>query len=148
MCLGALLVLVLRFFFLSNDELIEILSETNDPNRVQPHLKKCFEGISKLIMTKTEPVHISAMQSSETEVVEFCQYIIPSLTNGLVEKWLQQVENQMRMSLKYEIEKCMNAFKDEVLFMNLVKMFASQVLLACNCLYWTSDVTRVSGSDG
>ena len=39
-----------RFYFLSNDELLEILAQaTRNPKAVEKHLRKCFDAISTLV---------------------------------------------------------------------------------------------------
>lgn len=37
-----------RFYFLANDDLFELLGNSKDPQRVNKHIKKCFEGLAKL----------------------------------------------------------------------------------------------------
>ena len=96
-----------RFFFLSNDELLEILSETKDPTRVQPHIKKCFDGIDHLEFEEDKFANqdVVGMNSALGELVKFGNMIYPADAKGMVEKWLLQVEKQMFKSLKDIIAK-------------------------------------------
>ncbi len=97
-----------RFFFLSNDDLLHILSQTKDPLRVQDHLNKCFEGIERLEFEKTKKV-IKGMYSSMGEYIAFIKEVDPFNRENNevrnVEDWLFEVEAQMRDSLRDCIKK-------------------------------------------
>ena len=86
-----------RFYFLSNDELLEILSQAKEPRAVQPHLRKCFDNLVKLEFGSEEgSVDLLAMFSGEGERVPLGKNL---KARGNVEEWLTAVEQRMKSSL-------------------------------------------------
>ncbi|XP_013163033.1 PREDICTED: dynein heavy chain 12, axonemal [Papilio xuthus] len=128
-----------RFFFLSNDEMLEILSETKNPLKVQPHLKKCFEGINRLVFDPE--FNISAMISMEGEQVELLEIINVAAARGSVEKWLVQVEDQMLRAVKSETEL---SYYDYPTMgrVDWILSWEGMVVLAISQIYWAIDVTE------
>ncbi|TNM97969.1 hypothetical protein fugu_014215 [Takifugu bimaculatus] len=128
-----------RFFFLSNDELLQILSQTKDPLCVQPHLKKCFEGIAKLEFT--EEMAITGMISSEKETMPFIENIYPADSKGMVEKWLLQVEKLMLSSVRHVIHQGLLNYT-EVPRKEWVLLWPGQVVICASSVFWTTEVSE------
>ena len=123
-----------RFFFLSDDELLEILSQTKDPTAVQPHLRKCFENIARI--TFGDDLSMSAMTSAEGETVSFCEIIFP---RGNVENWLTDVERVMMASVKDFLKVAIAAYPD-MQRTDWVLKWPGQVVIAGCQTYWAQEV--------
>ena len=92
-----------RFYFLSNDELLEILSQTRNPHAVQVHLRKCFDNINRIQFTEDEESReivamISAEPEQQPELVKFSESVF-ILPEDKVESWLTKIEHMMVQSL-------------------------------------------------
>nr|XP_031326333.1 dynein heavy chain 1, axonemal isoform X8 [Camelus dromedarius] len=125
-----------RFYFLSDDELLEILSQTKDPTAVQPHLRKCFENIAQLLFQ--EDLEITHMYSAEGEEVQLSFSIYPS---NNVEDWLREVEHSMKASVRDIIERAIKAYPT-MPRTQWVLNWPGQVTIAGCQTYWTMEVAE------
>lgn len=132
-----------RFYFLSNDELLSILSESKDVKLVQPHLKKCFEGIVQV--TFEEDLNISAMISAEGEKVQFVTQVDPKNKN--VELWMMEVENMMKLSIRDAMERAIIDYTkiDRTVW---IQKWPGMCVLNGSQMHWTREMEEAMDNEG
>ena len=131
-----------RFYFLSDDELIEILSKTKDPNAVQPHLHKCFEGINKIDML--DGSKIERIYSSEGECIHLVTKINTDSdeNKGKVEKWLLELQYVHWDSIYFLLKKSLQDYLENHRKEWVLK-WPAQVVLAVSQIFWTEGQEQV-----
>ena len=84
-----------RFFFISDDELLSVLGNS-DPTSIQVHLLKLFDNIKELQFGRSNKI-VEAISSVEKESFTMRT---PSAVEGPVEVWMTAVEDEMHRSLQ------------------------------------------------
>lgn len=85
-----------RFYFIGDDDLLEILGQATNPVVIQSHLKKLFAGIHT-VQFDEEDSQITAMRSLEGELVPLAR---PVPISADVEVWLGKLADEMKHTLQ------------------------------------------------
>eukprot|EP00762_Andalucia_godoyi_P002660 ANDGO_03360.mRNA.1 Dynein-1-beta heavy chain len=134
-----------RLFFLSNDELLSVLSETKDPRRIQPHLRKCFEGIDAVNFDAGS--RITAIHSKAGEQINLLTAVDPREHDNMVERWLRVLELSMQETIRLQIHSCLEnrtrAVREEWLL-----QWPSQMVLLVSQIMWTREIAKCLEFEG
>eukprot|EP01028_Stygiella_incarcerata_P004192 TRINITY_DN1890_c0_g1_i5.p1 TRINITY_DN1890_c0_g1~~TRINITY_DN1890_c0_g1_i5.p1 ORF type:complete len:4092 (-),score=1034.80 TRINITY_DN1890_c0_g1_i5:737-12970(-) len=121
-----------RFYFIGDDDLLEILGQAQEPSVIQSHLKKLFAGIHHVIFDeeRTKIEYICSLQGENVKLSA------PVLVSGEVEQWLVQLDQEMRKTLHVLMLQCLDGDND---ILNDLEVYPSQVLCLKEQIYFTRE---------
>ena len=131
-----------RFYFVSDDDLLEILGQSRDPVAVQKHIKKCFEGFAKMIIVPVgkagnRVVQCAGMISGDGEQCTFVENVD---LEGAVESWLATLEQAMIMGVSKHLQGSLHGYKGKK--EKWIKEWHGQLLITTGAINWTMDCTK------
>jgi dynein heavy chain 2 len=92
-----------RFYFIGDDDMLEILGQAKNPTVIQAHLKKLFAGMHSVNFSVNNQ-SIVAMKSVDGEVVTLLN---PVVIRDRVEDWLSDLAVGMKATLKEMLAQCL-----------------------------------------
>ncbi|PIO67491.1 dynein heavy chain, region 2, partial [Teladorsagia circumcincta] len=133
-----------RFYFLGDDDLLEILGQSTNPTVIQSHLKKLFQGIDKVVFGSNNET-ISAMLSVQGEHVPLSRpvRVVPQVEtlDGSKDfpKLKAALQEQLKVYTNTKVSDIVLDLKLKALILDLIhridvvdQLIASQARLVCS----------------
>jgi dynein heavy chain 1 len=151
-----------RFYFLGDDDLLEIIGNSGEPGKVIPHIGKMFAGISSLQSKSSQlPDGIialfEAMLSKDGEVVPLND-VIEVASKKAVKEWLKRLEEGMQNTLakllldavQQDSSSALGSGNDEDRhhFIEWAKQFPAQVMILATLINWSMSVDAALSEEG
>lgn len=137
-----------RFYFVGDEDLLEIIGNSKDILRIMKHLKKMFAGISTVLLDE-DLTQIQGMASREGEEVRFSEPILLK-DYPKINDWLARIETMMRVSLAEllceavsELQTFYGNDSSELSkndFMSWLEKYPAQLVTLAIQVAWTSSV--------
>lgn len=129
-----------RFYFISNEELVEILSLARQPESIQVHLKKLFDNIKQLRLVTKKNILANGIYSNENEEINLISTL--SLDDN-VENWLKDLEIKMQLTVREYLKNCLVALKGQLKKRDKwIHNWPSQCCVTASEIEWTSATTK------
>ncbi|XP_053593671.1 dynein beta chain, ciliary [Microplitis demolitor] len=128
-----------RFYFISSADLLDILSNGNNPELVCKHLSKLYDSISnlkwKLESGKPSKLAVSmiAKDGEEMEIHGVCD------CSGVVETWLNILTSRMQKTVRYHFNQAVTSY-DEKPREQWILDYPAQPALCGTQIWWTAEV--------
>ncbi|CAC9696072.1 dynein heavy chain, putative [Plasmodium sp. DRC-Itaito] len=138
-----------RFYFVGDEDLLEMIGNSKDAKIIQRNVNKMFAGINSFILKENTNDIILGMSSREGEEVLFLEPLNISSFNTLKE-WLIVLEKSMKSSLEFYL----NEAAKEILEMDMIECtknennkillwsekYPNQIILLCLQILWTTNI--------
>jgi dynein heavy chain 1 len=149
-----------RFYFLGDDDLLEIMGNGNEPGKVLTHVSKMFAGIAGARHDKNDMpddmiTRLDAMVSKDGEVVPFNEPIA-IMQGSSVKQWLKELEEKMKLTLALLLEQAVAEDASSGLssgddgkkqFVDWATKFPAQVMILATQINWSMGVDEALHSD-
>ncbi|KAI3378322.1 hypothetical protein SNEBB_011029, partial [Seison nebaliae] len=102
-----------RFYFVGDEDLLEIIGNSKNIPRLQKHFRKMFAGIHSILLSD-DCKKINGISSKEGEQIVFAQPILIEKFPR-INQWLSELEKNMRMNLAIILSYAINDINEWML---------------------------------